>query len=159
MTKFSLDGIPRGERRTHPDAPYRADGTDRFGRIGFDAPRVTRDEALELMVHYLKLAAAYFQATPEDEDANFAEMTRLMTHEIPGHEDPALIAARLWFATMRAHYERLKAEQDDPEDAPEDGARQPMPCGRTNGNLDGNGDCMICGAAVAEGCRRKATRA
>lgn len=35
--------------------------------LSIDLPRVTSDEACELVVYHLRLAAAYFEATPHDQ--------------------------------------------------------------------------------------------
>jgi hypothetical protein len=115
MTKFHLDRDPltAGERSGPLGDLYRADGTDRFGRVGVDAPRVSRDVALELMVHHLQLAAMYYEATPDDDAAVAAEVERLLISEIPYHETPALRAARPWLEAIRAHYERLRREQGE----------------------------------------------
>jgi hypothetical protein len=45
---------------------FNHDGTDKAGRVGLDAPRVRRSDAITLMVHHLMLAAMYFEATPDD---------------------------------------------------------------------------------------------
>ena len=36
-------------------------------RVAVDVPRVTRDEAVELVIHHLRLAAMFFEATPDDD--------------------------------------------------------------------------------------------
>lgn len=94
-------------------AIYKPDGSDRLGRIGVDAPRVSRDMALELMVHHLQLAAMYYEATSADEAANLAEAERLMQSEIPDHDEPARIAMRPWLAALNNYYASLKKKQGD----------------------------------------------
>lgn len=78
-------------------------------RFEIDGPAVTRDEALELMVYHLKMAAALYEATPKDDNAVLDEMERLMVdHSLPSREAPALLAARPWLARIRGVYADMK---------------------------------------------------
>ena len=70
---------------------------------GVDVPPVTRDEALELMVHHLQLAAAYFEATPEDANDCYVEMGRLMAGT-----KPALVGARAFYSSLVEHYAKME---------------------------------------------------
>lgn len=107
--RFHLDRYPPSQK------PVRGDGTDAYGRIGIDARRVTRDEAVEFMIHHLVLATAYYEATPNDEVAVLSEVVRILNNDIQ-HEGPELTAARAFLAALNDYYARLKKEQDD-EDA------------------------------------------
>ena len=81
-------------------------------RFGLDTPKVTRDEALELMVYHLRMASTYFEATPEDIDGVRKEMTRIMlSDEAPGvAENNQLAPALAWLAVIHDYYEKLKDE-------------------------------------------------
>lgn len=79
-------------------------------KLGIDVPRVTRDVALKLMVHHIELAAAYYEATPEDKGAVRLEAERLLKSSIPGFEDPAIVAARAMLIALNAHYEAMKGQ-------------------------------------------------
>lgn len=58
-------------------------------RFRYEAPEVTRDEATELCVHHLRMAAALFQVVPEDNNASLVdEIQRQCTEEIEKY--PAL---------------------------------------------------------------------
>jgi hypothetical protein len=47
---------------------------------GLDAPRVNHDEAVELFIHHLEMAAMYFQATPTDDCKQITEeLSRVIT--------------------------------------------------------------------------------
>jgi hypothetical protein len=76
-----------------------------------DMPSVTEDEALELMIHHLSLAAAYYEATSDNQVDNLKEMTRIMDPKIPGYQNPALVAARYWLITLDKHYDEIKDEE------------------------------------------------
>ncbi len=91
---------------------YNSDGTDKDGRIGLgNLPRVTRDEALELMIHHLQMASVYYEAVPGDEDSNRAELERIMGREIVGaYVPPELPAARAWLTSMDTSYAQLKKD-------------------------------------------------
>jgi len=71
---------------------------------------VTEDEAFELMIHHLQMAAAYYEATPEDYDTNYKEMERIMDSGIPGFTTAALKAARAWFYAIDVDYKRMKTD-------------------------------------------------
>ena len=82
--------------------------TPKTERLALDAPTVTRDEALELMVHHLKLAAMYYEAVPEDIKAVTDEMERLMAEDPVTGPEPALLAARSWLTRIYKVYEAMK---------------------------------------------------
>lgn len=108
-----IDSNPRFHLDQHPRVvePVRGDGTDAEGRIGIDARRVTRDEALELMVHHLCLAVSYYEATPEDEAAVAAEVTRLLAE--PGRIGPELTGATAFLGALNKFYADLRRQQGD----------------------------------------------
>lgn len=41
--------------------------------LHIDAPPVTRDEAVELCIYHLRLAAMYYEATPDDDNKQLEE--------------------------------------------------------------------------------------
>jgi hypothetical protein len=108
MTTFHLDA---GEKR-----PGTKDGRGRDRRTGLCGldllPRVTDDEATELMVHHLEIAAIYYKNTPDDHDALVAEVKRLMMRDPPGFEGDALTGALAFLAAIAQYHEQLKAKQD-----------------------------------------------
>ena len=67
-----------------------------------DAPEVTRDEALELMVHHLQLAAMYFEAV-RDTPKTRVEVSRLLDRDARSRA-----AALAWYDTIYQYYEALK---------------------------------------------------
>lgn len=71
-----------------------------------DVPKVTSDEATELMVHHLGLAAAYFQCVPDD-------MNKAVNAEIWRQLKDDSFA----FAPAQAFAEKiLKLYEDDKDD-------------------------------------------
>jgi len=75
-------------------------------RIGIDAPNVSRDEALEFMVHHLQLAAMYFEATTEMSlPALQTELIRIIADD-----NRALDPAIAFTNTIHEFYERLEDE-------------------------------------------------
>lgn len=97
-----------------------------------DAPRVSRDAALELMVHHLQLAHMYFQNVPHDAEANKAEAYRLFTEHLPtvkrwkddgglgcaeevqyGEDAPEIVAGMEWLARMEEIYAKMAEDQGD----------------------------------------------
>lgn len=72
--------------------------------LGVAAPRVTRDEATELCVHHLRLAAMYFQATHEDNNKQLEEeITRQCADD-----DCARLSALSWAGVIYSIYEEMK---------------------------------------------------
>jgi hypothetical protein len=68
-----------------------------------DAPRVGQDEALELMVHHLQLAAMYFEATSEDFEECLAEIKRLL------EDDPrSAVSAIPWYSAISGFYKEVE---------------------------------------------------
>lgn len=95
--------------------------------VSIDGPRVSRDAALELMVHHLQLAHCYFQCTIEDRAAKRDEAMRLFmeaqqgyarwrddgglgrTEWVKGDESaPEIVAGMEWLDRMEEIYEAMK---------------------------------------------------
>ena len=95
--------------------------------LSFDGPRVSRDAALELMVHHLQLAHSYFQNTIEDAATKRDEARRLFMEAQQGYsrwvddggfgrtewvkgdyEAPEIVAGMEWLARMEEIYEAMK---------------------------------------------------
>lgn len=76
--------------------------------VGLDAPRVTNDEATELLAHMLGLAHMYFQATPDDMREEVVRLIALREGDNPNGS--VMIGAMAAYDAWHAHYERLKAE-------------------------------------------------
>jgi hypothetical protein len=70
---------------------------------GFDAPRVTRDEAVELCVYHLQLASAYFQVVPEGGKELHEEIKRKMKDDHYAYD-----SAIGWAQSIEAAYEAGK---------------------------------------------------
>ncbi len=96
--------------------------------LNIDGPRVSRDAALELMVHHLQLAHSYFQCTIDDADAKRDEAYRLFTEVQQGfsiwrddgglgrtewvkgdHQAPEIVAGMEWLEKMEEIYEEMKS--------------------------------------------------
>ncbi len=78
--------------------------------IQTDGFRVTRDEAVELCIHHLRLAAMFFEAVPEDTTDLKTECKRIFK---AAEADIALPAALHFIETIEKAYEVLKDEEDD----------------------------------------------
>jgi hypothetical protein len=77
-------------------------------RMGFDAPKLTHDEATELCVYHLRMAAALFQLVPEDGNESLrAEITRQCSEDL---ESTDVLPAMTWAAMMFKAYEDMKGE-------------------------------------------------
>ena len=76
-------------------------------RKAFDAPKVTRDEATELCVYHLRMAAALFQLVPEDGNVSLLEeIDRQCGGESVDEVD--VEPAKAWAAVIFAAYEEMK---------------------------------------------------
>lgn len=82
-------------------------------KLGVDVPCVTPDEALEFMAHHLSLAAAYFEAIPEDHEANIKEIERLMDTGIEGYTSPSLKAAKTWLNIITYEYNEMRKGDEE----------------------------------------------
>lgn len=75
-------------------------------QYGFDAPTVSRDEATELCVYHLRMAAALYQVVPDDENKSLIdEINRQCAN---GIDDTDLEPAKAWAHLMFCAYERMK---------------------------------------------------
>lgn len=100
--------------------------------LNIDMPRCDRDTALELMVHHLQLAHAYFQITSDNAEEKAAEVTRIFKQQNQpirrwkddgglgyaeevqiDHDLPETVAGLVWLSTLEAWYEKLRQEQGD----------------------------------------------
>ena len=72
-------------------------------RYSFDGPSLTRDEATELCVYHLRVAAALFQIVPDD--GNVA-LNDEIQRQCEGIAD--INAAKRWAEVMLADYEDMK---------------------------------------------------
>lgn len=72
-------------------------------KFGVDAPSVTNDEATELMVHHLQLAAMYFEAVPPNDEQNLREIARLLKDD-----DRTLVAAKPFYLALQRFYDSMK---------------------------------------------------
>lgn len=75
---------------------------------------VSRDEAVELCIHHLQLAAAYFEATPHDAGAQLAEeIQRAVRASASGtvpYDPPWARAACAWAEHIRWVFECMKED-------------------------------------------------
>lgn len=71
-------------------------------RIGYDCIKVTRDEATELCVYHLRMAAALFQASPDDSNLSLLAEIDRMCDDV---EKPAI---KVWATIMLETYEEMK---------------------------------------------------
>lgn len=75
-------------------------------RLGYDAPKLTRDEATELCVYHLRTAAALFQLVPDD--GNIALLAEIDRQCADGIDDVDIGPAKLWAANILSAYDRMK---------------------------------------------------
>lgn len=75
---------------------------------------VTRDEAVELCVHHLQLAAAYFEATPDDAGLQLAEeIERAVRASASGtipDDPPWARAAHAWAEAIKWVFESMNED-------------------------------------------------
>lgn len=75
-------------------------------RLGYDAPKLTRDEATEFCVYHLRCAAGLFELVPDDNNAALlAEIDRQAGDDILKIEVPA---NKAWAAMMLRAYDKMK---------------------------------------------------
>lgn len=75
-------------------------------RLGYDAPKLTRDEATELCVYHLRMAAALFQLVPDDE--NEALRTEIRRQTKGNLDNVDQLPAMTWAAMMYKAYAEMK---------------------------------------------------
>lgn len=75
-------------------------------RLGYDAPKHSRDEATELCVYHLRMAAALFQLVPDDDNESIdVEIDRQCED---GIDDVEIKPAKTWARLMLEAYEAMK---------------------------------------------------
>lgn len=79
-------------------------------RINTDSFSITQDEAVELCAHHLRLAALFYQSTPEDAAAVRQEILRLI--RTAEHSD-ALEAAGAFLRAIEDYYRQLRDKDYD----------------------------------------------
>jgi hypothetical protein len=75
-------------------------------RLGYDAPKLTQDEATELCVYHLRCAAGLFQLVPDDENESLRK--EILRQCSDGLENTDIKPAMLWAASIYAAYEEMK---------------------------------------------------
>ena len=75
-------------------------------RLGYDAPKHTRDEATELCVYHLRMAAALFQLVPDDN--NEALRSEILRQNKGSIDDVDVVPAMTWAAMMYKAYDEMK---------------------------------------------------
>jgi hypothetical protein len=77
-------------------------------KYSFDSPKVTRDEATELCVYHLRMAAALFQVVPDDQ--NVALNNEIDRQFKDGVDSVELLPAKTWADEMWAAYNAMKED-------------------------------------------------
>lgn len=76
-------------------------------RINTDQLSLTTDEAVELCAHHLRLAALFYQSTPEDAAATCGEILRIIS--TADHSD-AHLAAGAFLRAIEDYYRQLRED-------------------------------------------------
>lgn len=72
-------------------------------RLSYDPPKLTHDEATELCVYHLRMAASLFQLVPDDQNVSLNnEIDRVC------EDDWEKLAAKQWGDEVYAAYEAMK---------------------------------------------------
>lgn len=75
-------------------------------RLGYDAPKLTRDEATELCVYHLRCAASLFQLVPDDDNrALLSEIERQCEGDLADVDTKPM---KLWASAILEAYEAMK---------------------------------------------------
>jgi hypothetical protein len=75
-------------------------------KMQYDAPKHTRDEATELCVYHLRMAASLFQLVPDDENQSlFEEINRQNAEGIVAVD---IEPARAWADVILDGYNKMK---------------------------------------------------
>lgn len=82
-------------------------------RIEVSVPLVSQDEALELMIYHLTIAAAYFEAVSDDHATNIEAVLIRMKEGRDGNFIPAFDASKLFYESLRQQYDALANEETD----------------------------------------------
>lgn len=85
------------------------------GKVGLDPPRVHPDMAVELCIHHISLAHMYYQAVPDDENAQLiAEAQRqFLDHHSETYVPPEMAGLLAFAGALLKYYTNLKIEQGD----------------------------------------------
>ncbi len=75
-------------------------------RMGYDAPKHTRDEATELCVYHLRMATGLFQLVPDDGNASLIDEINRQTEGDLSEVDREPLYA--WAAAIHKAYEIMK---------------------------------------------------
>ena len=75
-------------------------------KLGLDAGRFTRDEATELCVYHLRMAAAFYQLVPDDD--NEALRSEIIRQNQGNLVEVDITPAMLWAGAMYAAYNEMK---------------------------------------------------
>lgn len=79
------------------------------GRILPDAASVTRDEAVEYVIHHLRLAAMFFECTPDDRGAQIHEEIGRLLRLRGGLSEHVGQAMSAFVETLDTYYEGLRS--------------------------------------------------
>lgn len=79
-----------------------------FERMQYDPPKLTRDEATELCVYHLRMAAAYFQLVPDDGNKSLQEEIKRQCDD----DECADLPAQVWAEKIFDIYEKMKHGDD-----------------------------------------------
>lgn len=75
-------------------------------RLGYDSPKLSRDEATELCVYHLRVAASLFQLVPDDDNQSLIlEINRQCADDILGIDTEPM---KLWATAILSAYEAMK---------------------------------------------------
>lgn len=72
-------------------------------------PRVTADEATELMIHHLQMAYSYFEISPASPSTRMELQRHMQRATTDG--SPMMVAVRAFFDVATAEHERLAQNQ------------------------------------------------
>lgn len=77
-----------------------------MNKFSYDSPRLTRDEATELCVYHLRLAASLFQLVPDDDNRSLlAEIERQTEGDLQEVDRTPMV---LWASSIFETYENMK---------------------------------------------------
>lgn len=79
-----------------------------MNKVQTDSISVSPDEAVELMAHHLKLAALFFEAVPENDEATKMELHRILRGDDERMNPPVAVAGVLFFQDLVNIYNEMK---------------------------------------------------
>lgn len=74
--------------------------------LGISNLEVTQDEAVELCLHHLALAATFFEATPDDNNTQIIEELNRRYHM----SNDVIAGSRGFLTAIHSYHEKLKEE-------------------------------------------------